>query len=101
MPNNCSLAEQQLKSLLEKFHKNPKVIEKGYMELVPPEQATTENGKAWYLPHHGYITQESTAYSQLKVICDCSASFQGVSLNSQLSNNRAVLTPILETERAK
>lgn len=92
IPNNRSLAKQRLKPLLKKFNKNPKflneyksflegVIEKGYAEVIPPEQVNTENGKTWYLPHHGVYYPRKRS---LRVVFDYSAFFQGVSLNNQL-----------------
>ncbi len=29
------------------------IIRKGYAEHVPPEDLKLENGRLWYIPHHG------------------------------------------------
>ncbi len=92
MPNNRCLAEQRLKSLKRKFSRNQEfqeeyitfltdVINKGYAEAVPQEQLLRDDGKVWYIPHHGvYHPKKKT----IRVVFDCSAVFKGVSLNSQL-----------------
>ncbi len=64
MPNNRHLAEQRILSLKRKFQKNSDfhkeysafmetVISSGHAELVPQDQLKQENGKVWYIPHHG------------------------------------------------
>ncbi len=92
MPNNRCLAEQRLKSLKRKCSRNQEfqeeyitfltdVINKGYAEAVPQEQLLRDDGKVWYIPHHGvYHPKKKT----IRVVFDCSAVFKGVSLNSQL-----------------
>lgn len=62
MPNNRRVAEQQALNLKKKFMKNPQFqadysvfvedwIAEGYAVKVPVEGRN--NGKVWYLPHHG------------------------------------------------
>lgn len=82
MPNNCPLAKERLKTLLEKFskystfHEEYKsfvhgIMEKGYAEIVSTEQVNNE--MMWYLPHHGvYHLRKHT----LRVVFDYSVSFQ-------------------------
>ena len=36
------------------------VIDRGYAEKVPAEEATLKNGQVWYIPHHGGIPPEET-----------------------------------------
>ncbi len=92
MPNNLHLAEQRILSLKRKFQRKrdfhqeysafmETVISSGHAELVPQDQLKQENGKVWYIPHHGvfYPKKES-----LCVVFDCSAAYQGVSLNTEL-----------------
>ena len=92
MPNNRSVAEQRLLGLKRKLEKNEHfkkeyinfvddVIEKGYAEVVPPEQLERTDGRIWYIPHHGvYHPKKQT----LRVVFDCSACYKGKSLNSEL-----------------
>lgn len=92
MPNNRNIALQRLQNLKKKFRKDLKyqqdyaaflndVIDKGYAEIVPPHQLQRNDSKIWYLPHHGVYHPQKKS---LRVVFDCAADFQGVSLNSQL-----------------
>ena len=92
MPNNYQQAQQRVMSLKRKFEKNEQyhreyatfleaVIEKGHAEVVPPNELETQSGKGWYIPHHGVHHPKK---GSLRVVFDCSASFQGTSLNSKL-----------------
>lgn len=57
-------------------------MEKGYAERVPEESNTREDGLVWYLPHHAVINPKKP--DKTRVVFDCSAKFQGVSLNDKL-----------------
>ncbi len=92
MPNNRHMAEQRILSLKRKFQKNSDfhkeysafmetVISSGHAELVPQDQLKQENGKVWYIPHHGVFHPKKES---LRVVFDCSAAYQGVSLNTEL-----------------
>ena len=92
LPNNLSMVKQRLLGLKGKFRKDElfhqeytnfftDVIQKGYAEKVPQHQLDGENGKVWYIPHHGVRHPKK---GTLRVVFDCSAEFKGASLNSQL-----------------
>ncbi|KAL2098438.1 hypothetical protein ACEWY4_007645 [Coilia grayii] len=92
MPNNYQQAHQHVLSLKRKLERNAQyhneytaflegVIEKGYAEIVPPDELEAPSGKVWYIPHHGVHHPKK---GTLRVVFDCSASFQGISLNSAL-----------------
>ena len=57
-----------------------KFLDQGYAERVPGEQLQLGDGSVWYLPHHGVM---SVAKRTLRIVCDCSATLVGVSLNNQ------------------
>ncbi|KAK7882611.1 hypothetical protein WMY93_028785 [Mugilogobius chulae] len=92
MPNNRKVAEQRALNLKQKFVKNPSfhaeysafmsnIIEKGYAVKVPDKDLSRDDGKVWYLPHHGvYHPKKHT----LRVVFDCGVSYQGTTLNEQL-----------------
>lgn len=92
MPNNYQLAEQRAQYLVKKFQNNvtfaedyktfmKDIITKGYAEKVPLKDLHLSNGKVWYIPHHGvYHRRKKT----LRVVFDCTSSFQGTSLNKEL-----------------
>ena len=59
-----------------------KVIDKGHASPIPPEDIQAQSGRVWYLPHFGvYHPKKPT---QIRVVFDSSAEFEGVSLNKEL-----------------
>lgn len=91
MPNNHSVAIQRALTLKRKFKRNPvfhqeysdfmkDMIEKGYAVRVPENQLNCQDGKLWYVPHHGVYHPQK---KRLQVVFDCGASFQGTSLNNE------------------
>ncbi|XP_052322001.1 uncharacterized protein LOC127908283 [Oncorhynchus keta] len=56
------------------------MITKGYAEKVQ-EQLLGEKGKVWYIPHHGVHHKRK---GTIRVVFDCSSSYKGTSLNSEL-----------------
>ncbi len=92
MPNNRSVAELRAANLKRKLQRNSSlledysqfmksIIEKGYAVKVPTEQLDRNDNKVWYIPHHGVYHPKK---KKIRVVFDCTASFQGMSLNSQL-----------------
>lgn len=57
------------------------LISKGYAERVLAEDLGRSDGKVWYIPHHGVYHPQK---GKLRVVFDCGATFQGMSLNNQL-----------------
>nr|XP_049612500.1 uncharacterized protein LOC125989984 [Syngnathus scovelli] len=91
MPNNRSLVEQRAVNLEKKLVKNPDfhadykvfmhdIIAKGYAEKVPANSQCND-GEVWYIPHHGVYHPRK---KKIRVVFDCNATYQGVSLNNQL-----------------
>ena len=92
LPNNRKVAEQRTRSLSQRFKKDEAfrndyigfmndVLMKGYAERVPEEQLLRNDGRLWYIPHHGvYHKRKKT----IRVVFDCTSSFQGTSLNAEL-----------------
>ena len=95
-PNNKSLAERRLNSLKTRLKKDPHLydkykkgiddyVNKGYackINQVPPVEARPENSDVWYLPHHPVVHPQKP--EKPRIVFDCAASFEGVSLNKQL-----------------
>ena len=92
-PNNSVQGIKRLNGLRHKFAKNDnfkqqycdfmsKIIEKGYAEPVPTEDVDRNDGKVWYLPHHGVY--HAKKQDKIRVVFDCSVKYMGISLNSQL-----------------
>ncbi|KAI7790112.1 hypothetical protein IRJ41_020083, partial [Triplophysa rosa] len=92
LPNNLCVAKQRLVGLKRKFERNrafhqeykdfmDEVMKQGNAEKVSLHQLKQEEGKVWYIPHHGvYHPKKGT----LRVVFDCGAAFKGTSLNDQL-----------------
>ncbi|XP_043244279.1 uncharacterized protein LOC122392955 [Amphibalanus amphitrite] len=91
-PNNRIMAEQRLASLRRRLLSQPRLkeeyqaymqdmLDKGYAEAVPDDERCRDDGKVWYVTHHGVYSQTK---QKLRVVFDCSGEFQGCSLNNQL-----------------
>ncbi|XP_067946284.1 uncharacterized protein [Watersipora subatra] len=53
------------------------IISRGEAEIAPSSAA----GPCWYIPHHGVYHKKK---NKLRVVFDCSAEYQGISLNEYL-----------------
>jgi len=58
------------------------IIEKGYAERVPPEELSLDNGRVWYIPHHGVYHSKNPG--KIRLVFDASAECKGESLNRHL-----------------
>ena len=58
-----------------------KIIFEGYAQKVPTKNLLQDDGRVWYLPHHGVFHPKKR---KLRVVFDCAARFKGTSLNDQL-----------------
>lgn len=93
LPNNRPQAEQRLHGLKKRLQGDARyradyvrfmteIIEKGYARKVKVEELPHQEGKAWYLPHHGVYHPKKPG--SIRVVFDCSARYQGESLNGHL-----------------
>lgn len=92
LPYNRSLAEKRWRQLQSRFKKNPRFLAdyKDFMkeviescaERVPPDRLETRDGKINYVPHTGVYHPRKPG--NIRVVFDCSARFNGVSLNDCL-----------------
>lgn len=57
------------------------LLVKGYAEKVPEEELDRDDGKLWYIPHHGVYHPTK---GKIRVVFNCVAGYQGTSLNAQL-----------------
>ena len=67
-----------------------KIIKKGHASVISEEELKPEakSGKVWYLPHFGvYHPKKPT---QIRVVFDSSAEYNGVSLNKSLMRKSTV-----------
>lgn len=93
LPNNRAMAWNRLKPLKKRFQRNEtyrehyvnfmnKVIQSGYAERVPEGKVSEGNKSVWYIPHHGVYHPKKP--NKIRVVFDCSAQFEGESLNKHL-----------------
>lgn len=57
------------------------ILKKGYAEKVPDKQLYRRDGRLWYIPHHGIYHKRK---GNIRVVFDCTSTFRGTSLNSEL-----------------
>ena len=92
LPNNRKMADQRAQSLARRFQKDEAfhkdyirciddVLRKGHAERVPEKELIRKDGRLWYIPHHGVHHRRKKT---MRVVFDCTSSFQGTSLNSEL-----------------
>jgi len=104
LPNNRQLAVKRWNQLNARFKKNPKFFTdyQTFMkdlisqcaERVPEDRLEVQNGKVNYVPHTG-VTQENRG--QIRVVFDCSAQYNGVSLNDYLLKGPDFMNDLLGT----
>ena len=58
------------------------IISKGYAREVPKANMKIDEGKTWYLPHHGIYHPNKPG--KIRVVFDCSCNYKGTSLNEEL-----------------
>ena len=58
------------------------MFEKHYAEIVPTAQLRRPNERFWHLPHHPVFNPKKP--DKTRVVFDRAATYQGVSLNSQI-----------------
>ena len=93
LPDNKSLALRRLNKLKTRMENDMKyredymafmqdIIAKGFAERVLHEQRPDDDGRLWYIPHHGVYHPQKP--DKIRIVFDCSATFMGHSLNKYL-----------------
>ena len=57
------------------------MVKKGYAEKIPKDEVR-QDGRIWYLPHHGVFHPQKP--NKICVVFDCSAEYKGEALNKHL-----------------
>ena len=92
LPNNRSLAFKRLMQLKCRFRRNS-LFRQDYMEFmneviinwaekIPDSELSIDNGNVNYVPHTGDYHPKKPG--KIRVVFDCSAEFEGVSINDYL-----------------
>ena len=106
LPNNRSQAVNRLNGLIRTLKRKPqkaidymefmeKIIKKGHASQVPIGEVTRllQSVRVWYLPNFGvYHPKKPT---QIRVVFDSSAEYQGVSLNGELLSGPDLMNSLL------
>ena len=93
LPNNRHQTAQRLIGLKKKLESKDKyradyvdfmtgIMDKGYARKIDSENLVMQQGKVWYLPHHGIYHPKKP--SSIRVVFNCSARYHGESLNDHL-----------------
>jgi len=93
LPNNRAMAEHRLKLLRRRLLKNPdlrskysaftdSLFENRHAQMVPQTPPEHTTSVTWYLPHHPVLNPNKP--DKVRIVFDCAARYNGVSLNSQL-----------------
>ena len=93
LPNNKVMAQHRLESLRRRRERDKKyrdhyftfmqeMINKGHAERVSKNSLSRDDGRIWYIPHYGVYHPKKT--EKIRVFFDCSATYQGESLNKNL-----------------
>ncbi len=93
MPNNVSQANMFAERLKHKLEKNEKLRsqyssfmadleQKKFSEKVPLSEINRDDGRVWYIPHHG--VRHPRKPEKLRVVFNCPIAYKGTSLNNQL-----------------
>lgn len=101
LPNNKRLATVWLQHLKRKLSANKQyhdqytafmeeMVSEGYAEPAP---AASEGESVWYIPHHGVYHPRKP--NKLRVVFDCSARFNGISLNDTLLSGPDLINPLV------
>ncbi|KAL7882927.1 hypothetical protein SRHO_G00005850 [Serrasalmus rhombeus] len=72
----------------------PRALElwQGYAVEIPSGELSRDDGKIWYLPHHGVYHPKKL---KIRVVFDCGASYQGTTLNGQLLRGPDITSTLL------
>lgn len=101
LPNNKALALHRLNKLQTRLENNKKyhedyvtfmdeLIEKNYAERVPENELANQDSSVWYIPHHEVYHPRKP--EKIRVVFDCSATYQGESINNHLLKGPDLIT---------
>ena len=103
LPFNRELAVKRLHQLLARFKRHPKFLEDYRLfmkdvialcaEEVPPDRHGVQDGMVNYVPHTGVYHPKKP--NQIRVVFDCSAQHEGVSLNDHLLQGPDLMNTLL------
>ena len=102
LPDNRQAALHRALGLRKQFKKKPRyrehysafmeeILARGDAEKIPPEELLSET--RWYIPHHGVYHPKKP--DKVRVVFDCSARYQSISLNDHLLPGPDLINPLV------
>lgn len=102
LPNNWCMASKRLASLRCRLQRD-EVLRRRYADEMralladgyaePVEQQEGPEGRTWYLPHHPVFNPNKP--DKTRIVFDCAAQYQGVSLNSRVSQGPPLMNDMV------
>jgi hypothetical protein len=100
LPNNRRIAQHRLESLKRRFKSDQEYYQhyKSFMEEIlqrgdAEKVSNTATQTVWYIPHHGVYHPKKPG--KIRVVYDCSAKFNGTSLNDHLLQGPDLINPLI------
>ena len=103
LPNNRYASEGRLNSLMKRLNRIgleakysevlDDMIDQGYLEHVPADELTLNDGSVWYVPHHPVISP--TRPGKVRPVFDFSAKCKGISVNTECLQGPNMLNNLL------
>ena len=105
LPNNRRMVEKRAQYLKRRFERDPKYFQhyKSFMiEIISKEYAkqsddASQNGRVWYLPHHGVY--HPLKPEKIRVAFDCRSEYRGRSISKELLAGPDLTNQIVGTLR--
>lgn len=105
IPDSRSMAMRRLASLSRKLSRDPpakenmerqinEYVAKGYVRKLCPQEANARDHRTWYIPL--FTVSNPNKPGKVRIVWDCAASVDGVSLNSCLLKGPDLLVPLAE-----
>ncbi|XP_077865218.1 uncharacterized protein LOC144351775 [Saccoglossus kowalevskii] len=102
LPNNRQAAMHRAIGLLKQFQRKPEyqthcttfireILKRGDAVMVPHDEPLTST--PWYIPHHEVYHPRKL--NKVRVVFDCSARYQGSSLNDHLLSGPDLINPLI------
>lgn len=105
LPDSRPMALRRLKSLSQKLSRDPQgrenmerqirqYVEKGYVRKLCPQETNVRDRRTWYIPL--FTVTNPNKPGKVRIVWDCAASVNGVSLNSCLLKGPDLLVPLAD-----
>ena len=70
-----------------------KLVDKGYVEIIPHEEIDSRPGKTWYMPHREHLDAKKP--DKWRIVHDASRPYEGKSLNDRVHRGPDLMNRLL------